>query len=113
MLNIFVRIAKVDMDGYNGRDYHPTKDMEGSLVRITNMDTVPDDVDLDRCPECARLKGKPHTEFCPTRQGYQVFHGIVVDANGEDVEEGGEVSLVDHEIESLDGQPIFFTPDKA
>jgi hypothetical protein len=83
MLKMYVRIAHVDMEGFNGREHPPTADMVGSFVRVTGMETVPDD------------------------QPYQVFEGIVVDANGEDIE-GGEVELIDYEIESFEGMPVMF-----
>lgn len=96
MLNIIVRIKNVDMDGYCGREHHPTEEMEGQFVRITNMDTV---------PGVSAGRG-------PWNEGYQVFNGILVDANGEDVE-GGEVDLIDHEIESYENMPVLFSDCKA
>jgi hypothetical protein len=92
MLDIFVRIKSVDMDGYNGRDNHPTKEMEGLFVRITNMDTIPEGTANED------MEGDP---------SYQVFSGIVVDANGEDVEDG-EITLIDYEIETLNNIPVLF-----
>jgi hypothetical protein len=107
MLKIFVRIKNVDMDGYNGRDHHPTKEMEGHFVRVTNMDTIPPVADEER--------SRPDFDT-RDREGYdttyQVFHGILVDANGEDVE-GGEVELIDHEIESVDDVPVLFSEFRA
>jgi hypothetical protein len=83
MLDIFVRINSVDI-GYSGRDHRPTPDMEGSFVRVTNMDTVPN-------------SGTP----------YQLFHGVIVDTNGDDVE-GGEVELFDYELSAYCNMPQLF-----
>lgn len=93
MLKIFVRIHTVDMNAWTGRDHHPTREMQGRYVRVTNLDTVPDqDDDQDL--------------------SYQVFHGIVVDEGGHDVD-GGEVELLDHEIESYEGVPVLFGEMRA
>lgn len=80
MMKLFVRIALVDMNGYNGREHHPTREMEGSFVRVTNVDTVP----AEELSE-------------GTVESYQVFCGVLVDANGDDLP-GGEVELIDHEL---------------
>jgi hypothetical protein len=93
MLNIIVRIQNVDMNGFCGRDHHPTKEMEGCFVRITNMETIPEGTDNED------MKGDP---------AYLVFSGILLDANGEDMEDG-EVELIDHEIESLEDMPVLFS----
>jgi hypothetical protein len=98
MLNIIVRIQNVDMNGFCGRDHHPTKDMEGCFVRITNMNTVPQDDD----------DGSTEGMSSDAHGAYQVFFGILLDANGEDVEDG-EVELIDHEIESLENMPVLFS----
>ena len=85
MLDIFVRISSVDL-GFTSREHTPTKEMEGSFVRVTNMDTIPE------------LSGA---------EGYQLFHGIIVDTNGDDIG-GEEVELVDHELDSQYNMPQLF-----
>ena len=92
MLDIFMRIKTVDLHRVIGREYPPTQEMEGRFVRITNMDTVP-----DRNGMWAYDAAEP----------YQLFSGILVDANGEDVE-GGEVELLDHELDSYENMPVLF-----
>jgi len=89
MLFIVVRIKKVDMGGYNGRDHHPTPDMEGRYVRVTNLDTVP-----------------PATEDA-TEEPLHIFYGVIVDANGDDIEDG-KVQLMEHEIEVDNNVPTLF-----
>ncbi len=92
MLRIFVRIAAVDEDGFVGRDHHPNTSMVGRLVRVTNMDTVP-------CTDSDETKDDGP---------FQVFHGMLVDALGQDER---PVELVDHELESKDGYPVFYMPN--
>jgi hypothetical protein len=121
MLNIIVRIKTVDMDGYTGRDYHPTKEMEGRFVRIYNVDTIPppshpfDHHGIGHVGLTMLLNERPDFDT-RDREGYdaafQIFSGILVDANGEDVE-GGEVELIDHEIESVDDMPVLFSEFRA
>jgi hypothetical protein len=107
-MKMIMRIATVDMDGYNGREHHPTKEMEGRFVRITNMDTVPDFLELEEmCDECAAPAGHTHETSCSKGQWFVVLHGILVDANGEDVE-GGEVELIEHEIVTQNDMPMLY-----
>jgi len=93
MLDIFMRIKTVDRDVVTGREHPPSTEMEGRFVRITNMDTVPD--------------GDGMWKY-DSHRPYQIFSGILVDSNGEDLE-GGEVELIDHELESLDNMPVLFS----
>jgi hypothetical protein len=103
MLNIIVRIETVDMEGFVGREHHPTSDMVGCFVRITNMDTIPPVADEER--------SRPDFDT-RDREGYdttyQIFTGILLDANGHDIK-GGEVELIDHEIQSHEGIPVLFS----
>lgn len=87
MLDIFVRINSID-PLFLREVNQPTPEMEGRYVRVTNLDTVPEQ------------SGAP---------GYQLFHGILVDTNGEDVEEEeGMIVLADHEIDSNDNLPTLY-----
>jgi hypothetical protein len=85
MLKIFVKIASVDMYGFNGRDFHPTPDMVGQLVRVIEMETF-------------STYGGSET--------YQVFSGFIVDANGDDTDV--QVQLIDFELESKHGIPVLY-----
>lgn len=38
MTNLKLRITRVDLDGYNGRDHHPSKDDEGKVVTVVAME---------------------------------------------------------------------------
>jgi hypothetical protein len=90
MLKIIVQIKSVDMNGFCGRDYHPTPDMTEMFARITDMETIHDSDD----------NGK--TE-------YQLFHAILVDANGDDIPgEAAKIQLIDHEIESEENIPVLY-----
>jgi len=93
MLDIFMRIKTVDIDSVYGREHPPSPEMEGKFVRITNMDTVPD--------------GDGMWKY-DSHRPYQIFSGILVDSNGEDLE-GGEVELIDHEIDSYENMPLIFS----
>ena len=81
MLRIICRIASVDMNGFTGRQHHPDPSHIGRMVRITDMDTVPDE---------------------PT---YQLFHGIVLDERGRDT--GETLELMSHELDSFGGSAGF------
>lgn len=37
MKTLWVRIGSVDMFGYNGRDLHPTEEMEGQIGRVAKV----------------------------------------------------------------------------
>lgn len=84
MMKIRVRVKKVDMDGFCGRDYHPLKVDEGKEGLVTSVDLVP---------------GEPfHAESTtpldhPMQTAYQVF--VVV------LDDGKTVELLGHEIELL------------
>jgi hypothetical protein len=63
-----LRIAKVDMDGYCGRDHHPTREMEGELVLVRKMEV----------------------EQWGDEPGYAVFYAVRFD--------GSLVELIGHEV---------------
>jgi hypothetical protein len=92
MLDIFVRINKVDRNVCIGREHPPTPDMEGSYVRVLVMEEVPGLDEMWKYDAAAP---------------YQLFTGIIVDTNGDDVE-GGEVELVDSEIDAYCNMPQLF-----
>lgn len=109
-MKIVMRIGTVDMDGYNGREHHPTKEMEGRFVRITNMEMMVYTELLEStepCTECGAPAGGVHTADCAACDCFMVLYGILLDANGEDVE-GGEVELIDHEIVQHEDMPVLF-----
>ena len=95
MLNIIVRIEHVDMNGYNGREHHPSPEMDGMFARVTNMETIPGDVIGADCED-------EHLWYC-----------LLLDANGDALEENAEVELVDDELVQCENMPVLFAELKA
>jgi hypothetical protein len=116
MMKLFVRIAMVDMNGYNGREHHPTREMEGSFVRVTGVETVPvhtveDEASVRGLRDVADVEDRrrplggegfrQQADRIEEKESYMWFEGVLVDANGDDIEDG-EVELIDHELSCKD-----------
>lgn len=72
-MKMYITIASVDHNGYNGRDHHPTNDMIGLQVLVEKMwrENAEDD----------------------DQYAYYVFEGTL--------EDGRRVQLIDHEIKTV------------
>lgn len=75
-LDITLRIVSVDMFGFQGREFHPTKEMEGKEVTVVEMRRV----DLDSDEGFTTLQGDTQMFLCVS-------------------EELGTVELFDFEVE--------------
>ena len=94
MLDIYVRIETIDRTGFQGREHLPTSDMVGQFVRVIHFEEVQAADDSGGDGRYAHPAG-------------QMFSGYLVDANGNDVEDG-EVQVMGHEIESSENVPTLF-----
>lgn len=77
-----LRIVKVDLDGFNGRDNHPTIEDQGEVVAVQSMAIEYWDHD-DTDPDTGAV--------IPQRSGFGVWECLRAD--------GTPVTLIDHEVE--------------
>jgi hypothetical protein len=101
MLNLIVRIARVDRYGYCGRDNHPKASDVGRYVRVVSSSTVDDSAaclsrDDERYLDLAGLAERvSRGDIDDIGEPYTVFFGYIL--GGRDA--GRKVELIDFETE--------------
>lgn len=94
-MKMFIRIQRVDMDGFCGRELHPEPRHNGCIARVLGMETIPqEDDDNDE-----GMSDTAHPE-------YTVFTVAVVDRTGQETDE--ILEIMDHEIEMSGDRPTFY-----
>jgi hypothetical protein len=102
------KITSVDMDGYNGRDFHPEKEDEGTIVTPLSMFSVACDAEGEQYPtiEKEERMGPNFNREQLTDEGRRSVIGEIDGLEEEIVRcwrcatrDGRLLDLMDHEVE--------------